>query len=109
MADCADRVIKTPRQGRCFLYHSCQRISLSRLDTAASPFQRNTSGAVSASVIGRNSTGGTSKSLLTTGNTEGAVIELPHPAVVNTIAHSTHLDTVTINHLSDCDGLLTVL
>lgn len=100
-------MIKTPRQGRWFLYHSCQRINLSRALTAASPFQRSTSGAVSASVMARNSAGGTSKSLLTTGNAEGAVIELPHPAVVNTIAHSAHLDTVTINHLMLDNGFCT--
>lgn len=90
------------------LYHSCQRISLSRLDTAASPFQRSTSGAVSASEMARNSAGGTSRSLLTTGNAEGAVVEFEQPAISHTIAHSAHLDTVTINHLSDCDGLLTI-
>lgn len=106
--NCTDCVTKTPRQGRCFLYHSCQRISLSRLDTAASPFQRSTSGAVSGSTIARNSTGGTSKSLLTTGtDAEGAVVELEHPAVSNTIAHSAHLDTITINHLTFINGLCT--
>ena len=97
-------------QLRGFSYHFCQRISLYRSFSNASPLCFITAGALSASPPMRiSATGGAIRSLGGIGQPEGCVIDVEQPAISHAVAHSHIFDFVTIDNLFLDDYLGAIL